>query len=93
MPVTERITRYVMAMYDPEDVVFALDLLSAWAKPGGSDPHERLLAAALVRADGDPDKLADALDLATTDFRDLLMYTGLEHDDWPEVLECAFGPP
>ena len=35
------------------------------------------------------EKFHSALELGKTDWRDLLVSAGLEHDDWPRVLEDA----
>ncbi|MFF0737055.1 hypothetical protein ACFYVK_36255 [Streptomyces chartreusis] len=53
---------------------------------------ERLLAAAVVIADGDVNRFRSAIRLARTDWRDLLVAGGLGHADWPQVLDEELRP-
>ena len=48
---------------------------------------ERLLAAAVLIADGDVGRFRSAIRLARTDWRDLLVAAGLANEDWPRVLD------
>ncbi|MFG1670199.1 hypothetical protein [Streptomyces sp. Y7] len=54
---------------------------------------ERLLAAAVVIADGDVNRFRSAVRLARTDWRDLLMAGGLGHEGWQRVLDEELSPP
>ena len=90
MLVSDRLRRYIEAAFEQADAPLALRLLSDWTLPV-EGAGERLHAAALIRADGDVDALAEALDLGKVDYRDLLMYTGLEHEDWPKRLDELAG--
>ncbi len=53
---------------------------------------ERLLAAAVLIADGDVGRFRSAIRLARTDWRDLLVAAGLAHEDWPRVLDEELSP-
>ena len=59
---------------------------------GSGESTERLLAAAVVIADGDVDRFRSAVRLARTDWRDLLMAGGLGHEDWLRVLDEELSP-
>jgi hypothetical protein len=61
----------------------------AWAT---SETRERIQAAIIVKAHGDTTEFEAAYRLATIDFRDLLMGSGLEHEDWPQRLLDELGP-
>lgn len=59
--------------------------------PGAiSQVPERILAAIAFVADRQ--SLPEALELARTDWRDLLVSAGLGDDDWPEVLNRVLDP-
>jgi hypothetical protein len=68
----------------------ALEVL-ALAETGNQDV-ERVHAAIVLAADGRVDRLWQAAELSTLDWRDVLMGTGLEHGGWPAVLDREFGP-
>jgi hypothetical protein len=53
---------------------------------------ERLLAAAVFSAAGDFNRFRDVLHLGREDWRDLLVAGGLEHEDWPGILDEELGP-
>lgn len=53
---------------------------------------ERIQAAIVLQVHGDRDRLAHAVFLARSDWRDVLMGTGLEHEEWRRVLDFEFGP-
>ena len=55
--------------------------------PSRERERQRVQLAALKYADGDTERLREAAKLASTDWRDLLMATGLGNGDWPAVLE------
>lgn len=71
-----------------------LDRLATWRisyEP--RSPDERLIAAAVLCADGDETRLAECLDLAEEDWRDLLVAGGLAGQDWPDILDRRLGLP
>jgi len=61
---------------------------------GSTDPmlnSERVQAAIVLLVDGDIAKLQNALTLARTDWRDLLLAAGLAEANWPARLDAEFG--
>lgn len=54
--------------------------------------RERIQAAVVLLAAGDPDKLDYNARLAEADWRDVLVFSGLGDDDWPARLDDEFGP-
>jgi hypothetical protein len=89
--VTLRLERFVRGAFDPaaaEDVL--LDLF-AMVDAEGRPVSERIQAAAVIVADGDLDRLAEARQLALIDWRDLLVLGGLAYEDWPERLDELLG--
>lgn len=54
---------------------------------------ERVQAAIVVTADGDIGRLRQMLDLAMTDWRDLLVAAGLADADWRQRLTAELGDP
>ena len=52
---------------------------------------ERVQAAIVLVAGGEIGRLRQMLDLATADWRDLLVAAGLAHDDWPQRLTAELG--
>jgi hypothetical protein len=90
---SERIKRRISRDYTPDDrqavEEILIDLMS-YMESKGIDA-ERVIAATLLDAEGEPDKLLDAVQLARIDFRDILMGSGLEHADWRDRLETEFG--
>jgi hypothetical protein len=83
--------RYVERHFDAEAAERVRHLLSGWEIPGGQNA-ERMLGAALLCAGSDEGQLATCMDLAETDFRDLLVGAGLADEDWPRVMDREFGP-
>jgi hypothetical protein len=53
---------------------------------------ERIRAAIILLADGDLTRFRQAVELAKTDWRDLLVAAELAHADWPIRLDDALGP-
>ncbi|WP_078632070.1 hypothetical protein [Streptomyces resistomycificus] len=57
----------------------------------GVDGSERVAAATLIHGQGKVDRFLLAAQIAREDFRDILMDSGLEHEDWRERLDAEFG--
>lgn len=57
------------------------------ALPGATPDAERIHAAILIAARGDHGTFRRQLPIVRTDWRDALMNTGLEHEDWKQVLD------
>ncbi|MFI5776590.1 hypothetical protein [Nocardia sp. NPDC051570] len=53
---------------------------------------ERVKAGIIMLANGSLTKFRSAVDLAETDWRDLLVAAGLAHEDWPARLDAELGP-
>ncbi|MDT7845072.1 hypothetical protein [Streptomyces justiciae] len=58
---------------------------------GSRQDTERLLAAAVLIADGDVDRFRSAVRLGRQDWRDLLVSGGVADGDWPSVLDRELG--
>jgi hypothetical protein len=73
-----------------------LQLLNRLPAEAGYDEEtlrsERIRAATVLPAHGDHGRLRDAIVLAKTDWRDLLVAAGLAHADWPDRLTAELGP-
>jgi hypothetical protein len=54
--------------------------------------RERIQAAVIVLAAGDPEKFEHYAGLAETDWRDVLVFSGLETEAWPARLDHELGP-
>jgi hypothetical protein len=52
---------------------------------------ERVQAAIVLASRGDVSELRRQCDLATVDWRDVLVNGGLAHDDWRERLDTTLG--
>ncbi|HEV2343083.1 MAG TPA: hypothetical protein VGS97_03250 [Actinocrinis sp.] len=88
-----RIRRDFPAPGSAHGIITALDRLPDEA--GYGEEHfrtERIRAAIVLLADGDLSRFRDAVELAKTDWRDLLVAAGLAHADWPSLLDEALGP-
>lgn len=58
----------------------------------GRVDHERLIAAMPIGARRDRHALDQAVALAKVDWRDVLMYTGMEQQGWERQLDEQVGP-
>lgn len=81
---------------DPGSAPEILRILGELPDTAGYDPDrfcsERILAAVVLLAEGSIHRFREAVDLATTDWRDLLVEAGLAHADWPARLDDELGP-
>ena len=90
-----------------EDAAWAVEALESTDFPAtiaGSIGEQRIHLA-ILKLTCDPwdsiyveptrlERFREALALGRTDWRDLFMTAGLEHDDWPEVLAASgYEPP
>jgi hypothetical protein len=50
-------------------------------------------AAVVLKAEGSLEQLKREVRLSNFDFRDALMGSGMEHGNWPKVLEREFPEP
>ena len=96
--------REVLPSADAEQAIATLEATCFPLAPTGS-LLERRIHLAIIKLVCDPwrsrfpeparsERFRDALDLARTDWRDLLVSAGLEHDNWPQVLaESGYERP
>lgn len=61
--------------------------------PEETEGDERILAAMLIWAAGNIDRLLDAAALAEVDWRDLLVNAELADEDWRDGVNAYFVPP
>ncbi|MFE9602559.1 hypothetical protein [Streptomyces hokutonensis] len=89
-PISARLRQRIRRDFPDADaargIVGALSVLAAELE-NSLQSTERLLAAAVVIADGDVGRFRSAVRLARADWRDLLMAAGLGREDWPRVLD------
>ncbi|MCU1601648.1 MAG: hypothetical protein JWO22_2357 [Frankiales bacterium] len=89
-PGFDRVTAYVYRHFaEPQRVLAALKDLPDEAY-GGQD-RERITAALVLLAQGSWEGLEKALAVAATDWRDLLVWSGLGNPDWPQRLDDVLG--
>jgi hypothetical protein len=83
--------------FAPADVAdverrFAATPLPFLEPPDRDRERNRVHLGILKLAEGDLTKLDTALRVAATDWRDVLVASGLGHSNWPEVLKAAGFP-
>lgn len=93
---SERLERRLRRDFlDPGSADTALRQLAELPRRGGYDPaafaSERVQAAIVLLAYGDMFRLRQAIDLAISDWRDVLMAAGLADGDWPAQLDRELG--
>jgi hypothetical protein len=71
---------------DAERVIAELESIDVKLLPPRGPWRDRIYLAILVMANGDSGRIVQAVRMAREDWRDLLASTGLEHENWPEVL-------
>lgn len=79
---SDRLARRVRADFGATD-----EAESVLAEIGG----ERVQAAVILWARGDIGRLRDAAALARLDWRDALVRSGLDDDDWQQKLDAELG--
>jgi hypothetical protein len=73
-----------------EDVLRRLDALNLSLAEKQS--RERIQAAIVLLAAGNPDKFEHYAGVAQADWRDVLVFSGLGNEDWSARLEKELGP-
>jgi hypothetical protein len=53
---------------------------------------ERLQAAAFILLEGDVGRIPRVREILARDWRDMLVWAGLGHSNWPDRLNEMFGP-
>jgi hypothetical protein len=93
---SERLVRRVRQDFSTTDAIKVIDSLLSIPETlplGGKQDPERLQAALVLIGAGNYQTFEPALRLAHVDWRDLLVDAGLEHSDWPSILDAALGRP
>jgi hypothetical protein len=86
--VKDRITRdFGARASEVEELLTGLNL-----GQGSPEGTERIVGAILIIAKGDVDRLILAASEAEMDWRDVLVWAGLENEDWRERLDGALAP-
>ena len=93
---TPRLERRIRRDFpQPGSATGVLRLLADFPRQAGYDEDilasERVQAAIILVASGHIGRLRQMLDLAITDWRDLLVAAGLAHEDWPQRLTEELG--
>ena len=92
MTLSELVTAEIERRFPVDQAKAAQELLASTELPFLDNPsrereRQRVQIAALKYANGDMDRLREAAKLASIDWRDLLMATGLGNENWRLVLE------
>lgn len=97
MAVSELVRSVIRTRYSVEQEGEIIGTLEAAAFPDGPAwrrTRDRVQLAILLLADADIERFRENATLATQDWRDVLVAAGLQHDDWPEVLNrCGLPVP
>lgn len=94
MDIPPRVAECIDRDFEPVRRPEVLRLIASLAiTAGSSEGAERIGGAILIVAGGDIDRLVEAAALAETDWRDVLVAAGLQHDDWRARLDEALDRP
>jgi len=91
--VTPRLSRWIIANFPAgtsAEILGQLTELDPGAA-GGQNP-ERIQAALVLGTKGSPEAFRQNLELARTDWRDLLINADLGGTSWPRRLDAVLGP-
>jgi hypothetical protein len=96
IPLTDRLRRRVERDFAAGERVAVIDSLERvdlgdWLSTQPPDGRERVLAALLIIARGEPARLQNAIGTAERDWRDALVWGELAQPDWPERVEAFLG--
>ena len=91
--VSRRLEARVRSDFSPAETDAALRRLEALNLAlAEKQSLERIQAAVVLLADGDPEKLERCARLAEVDWRDVLVFSGLGNGDWPARIDEELGP-
>ena len=92
--ISGRVRRRLVADFGPRGDAMAdrIELVIASAPMAERQDPERLHAAVVLASGGTLEGFESQLELASIDWRDLLMNAGLAHLDYPARLDAEFGP-
>jgi hypothetical protein len=96
-PLTTRVLAQLAHDYPAADVPGIRDRLErldfgTWKTPATDDGRERVIAAIVILGRGDRDRLDHAIERATRDWRDVLVWARLGQGDWAARIDERFGP-
>ncbi|MFI0979710.1 hypothetical protein ACH4SP_22255 [Streptomyces sp. NPDC021093] len=96
MPLSGRLERRIRHDFpDPGSALEILRMLEELPDAAGYDAKhfgsERVQAAIVLLARGEAQKFHEAVRLAKTDWRDLLVAADLAHANWPDRLDTELG--
>jgi hypothetical protein len=92
MKLSDVVEEQITNRFDPDEVQLVQAALEAASLPFLEQPsrqRDRVHLAIIKLAEGDVGKFQQALRLAQTDWRDVLVAAGLANADWPLVLAQA----
>ena len=97
MRVSELVRGEIQRRFSPSDADELRTLLEKTEipfldAPDRASERARVHLAILLDANGDLDRARRGVELATWDWRDLLVTAGMEHANWPTVLRDAGYP-
>lgn len=75
---------------EPKAAALVVGLLEEWGNAWPRREVERVQAAIVLCAAGDVDEVVALVELAHTDYRDVLVATGFADAGWRERMEAAF---
>jgi hypothetical protein len=87
--VPDRLRTYVEREFPEPDAAAVLERLSNLTLPlAEKQSLERIQAAVVLLAKGDPERLERSAALAEKDWRDVLVWSGLGQGDWEQRLDA-----
>ena len=92
--ISPRLEARVRRDYSPqatEEVIAFLRTVSDDHAASRQDP-ERLQAAAFILLEGDVRRIPHVQEIFVRDWRDILVWAGLGHSNWPDRLNEMLGP-
>jgi hypothetical protein len=91
--VSRRLERRVRSDFSPTEAEAVLARLGTLQLRLDRSPEEteRIQGAVLLLAAGDSERFIDAAASAELDWRDVLLWSGLGEESWPERLNAEFG--
>lgn len=97
VPISTRLERRIRHDFpEPGSAPEIMRMLDELPDTAGYDAEsfrsERLQAAVILLARGSTRRFREAVRLALTDWRDLLVAAELAHGDWPDRLRAELGP-
>lgn len=92
MELSPRLKQRISRDYPEEEHGPVEEILVELMESLSEDDSERIIAAVILRARGQVDRLLLLVQTAQRDWRDALMHSGLEHSDYRARMDDEFGP-